>query len=194
MKKRKSSKKRKTKETSIAIEMCIDGQGKYSINTQVPFLTHMLEQISRHSLIDMKIKATGDSDIDAHHITEDIGITLGDAIQDAIGNKKGIKRFGFAYGVMDEALARVALDFSGRPYLNFNLRLSKKRIGNFDTELVEEFFQGFSRGAKMTLHIDGIKGGNTHHSIEAVFKGFALALRDAVNVQGKGLPSTKGSL
>ncbi len=142
----------------------------------------------------MNIKAMGDADIDAHHITEDIGITLGDAICDAMGDKKGIKRFGFAYGIMDEALARVVLDFSGRPYLNFNLKLAKKRIGNFDTELVEEFFQGFSRGAKMTLHIDGIKGSNTHHSIEAVFKGFALALRDALGVHGKGMPSTKGSL
>jgi len=194
MKKRTSSSKRKTKETSIAIELCLDGSGKYNIRTQVPFLTHMLEQISKHSLIDLDINAKGDADVDAHHTTEDIGITLGDAVSEALGNKKGIKRFGFAYGIMDEALARVALDFSGRPYLNFNLKFSKKRIGNFDTELVEEFFQGFSRGANMTLHIDGIKGGNTHHNIEAVFKGFALALRDALSIHGKGLPSTKGRL
>ncbi|HRU39394.1 MAG TPA: imidazoleglycerol-phosphate dehydratase HisB [Candidatus Goldiibacteriota bacterium] len=187
---RKSAIKRKTAETEISLAVNLDGKGRYSIRTNEPFLNHMLEQLSRHSGIDMKIEAVGDTQIDAHHLTEDLGIVLGKAIAGALGNKKGIKRF----GVLDEALCRVVLDLSGRAYLDYNVKLKTKKIGSFDTELVEEFMNGFVRGGNFTLHIDQLKGKNTHHVIEAVFKGLALALKEAVKIEGKSLPSTKGRL
>ncbi len=191
--KRKASVRRKTTETNINVKIKLDGKGKYKIKTNEPFLTHMLEQLSKHSRIDMDIDATGDIYIDSHHLAEDTGITLGEAILKALGDKKGIKRFG-AFGVMDEALCRVALDISGRPYLDYKVKLNTKRIGTFDTELVEEFFNGFVRGAKVTLHIDQIKGRNSHHIIEAIFKGFALALREAISICGSEIPSTKNKI
>lgn len=190
---RKAAIKRKTKETDIKLSVNLDGSGKYKIKTNEPFLTHMLEQLSKHSGIDVQAVAIGDTEIDAHHLTEDLGITLGQAIVKALGNKKGIKRFGSA-GVLDEALCRVVIDLSGRAYLDYNLKLKTKRIGDFDTELIEEFFNGFVRGGAFTLHVDQLKGKNTHHILEAVFKGLALALKDAVMVVGKALPSTKGKL
>ncbi|MFP4465962.1 MAG: imidazoleglycerol-phosphate dehydratase HisB [Candidatus Goldiibacteriota bacterium] len=185
--------KRKTKETEIDITLKIDGRGKYSIDTNEPFLTHMLEQLSRHSGISMKIKAAGDVEIDSHHLAEDTGIALGMAVNEALGDKKGIKRFGSA-GILDEALVRVALDISGRPYADINMDLKVQRIGSFDTELVEEFFKGFASGAALTLHIDQLKGKNTHHIIEAAFKGLAVSLREAVAVCGDSAASTKGRI
>ncbi|MCE5300994.1 MAG: imidazoleglycerol-phosphate dehydratase HisB [Spirochaetia bacterium] len=190
---RRSSVKRTTKETAIKFSLNIDGTGKYNIKTNEPFLTHMLEQLCRHGSVDMTVDAVGDVEIDSHHLAEDLGITLGEALSDALGDKKGIRRFGSA-GVLDEALCRVVLDISGRTYLDYNVKLPVKRIGTFDVELVEEFFNGFVRGAKATLHIDKLKGKNTHHVLESVFKGFALALKDAVKVTGESLPSTKGKL
>jgi imidazoleglycerol-phosphate dehydratase len=190
---RKAKIARKTKETDIKMSLNLDGEGKYKIKTNEPFLTHMLEQLSKHSGIDITAVATGDTDIDAHHLTEDLGITLGQAIAKALGNKKGIKRFGSA-GVLDEALCRVVIDLSGRAYLDYNLKLETKRIGDFDTELIEEFFNGFVRGGSFTLHVDQLKGKNTHHILESVFKGLALALREAKTIIGKSLPSTKGRL
>jgi len=182
---------RRTKETDIKLLIVnLDGQGIYSIKTNEPFLNHMLEQLSRHSGIDIALDALGDVEIDSHHLVEDVGIALGRAINQALGDKKGIKRFGSA-GVLDEALVRVVVDFSGRTYCDVNLDLETKRIGSFDTELVEEFFNGFARGAVLTLHVDKLKGKNTHHTIEAAFKGLAIALRDAIAVIGKRLPSTK---
>jgi imidazoleglycerol-phosphate dehydratase len=190
---RKAAIIRKTKETDITISVNLDGKGVYSIKTNEPFLTHMMEQLSKHSGIDIKLSAKGDTEIDAHHLTEDLGITLGQAILKALGNKKGIKRFGSA-GVLDEALCRVVIDLSGRTYLGYDLDLKVKRIGTFDTELIEEFFNGFTRGGLLTLHVDQLKGKNTHHILEAAFKGLALSLKEAVKIEGKALPSTKGSL
>ena len=195
MKKRRRAAKlsRKTKETCIDARVSLDNRGRHSIKTNEPFLTHMLEQLSRHSGISIKVRAAGDVHIDSHHLVEDTGIALGAALNSALGKKKGIKRFGSA-GVLDEALVRVAVDISGRPYSDVNLKLKTKRIGTFDTELVEEFFHGFARGGGFTLHVDQLKGKNTHHIIEACFKGLAVALKDAVSVCGKGLPSTKGRI
>jgi imidazoleglycerol-phosphate dehydratase len=193
MKDRKTNVKRKTNETDIVFGINLDGTGRYSIKTNEPFMTHMLEQLSKHSGIDMIVAAKGDVEIDAHHLTEDLGITLGQVLSKALGNKKGIRRFGSA-GVLDEALCTVVLDISGRAYLDYNVHPGIKKIGTFDTELVEEFFNGFTRGANVTLHIDQRKGKNSHHILEAVFKGFAIALKEAVAVTGKNLPSTKGKL
>ena len=193
MKKRKASIKRKTAETEIQLTINLDGKGRYSIKTNEPFLNHMMEQLSKHSGIDISLRAKGDTEIDAHHLTEDVGIVLGRALGEALADKKGIRRFGSA-GVLDEALVRVVLDFSGRTYLDCNLKLQTKKVGNFDTELVEEFLFGLARGANMTLHVDQLKGKNTHHVIEALFKGLALALKQAVAVVGNRLPSTKGIL
>lgn len=192
-KSRKADFSRKTNETDIVFGINLDGTGKYSIKTNEPFLTHMLEQLSKHSGIDMVIAAKGDTQIDAHHLTEDLGITLGQVLAKALGNKSGIRRFGSA-GVLDEALCRIVIDLSGRTYLDYNVKLAVKKIGTFDTELVEEFFNGFTRGGNVTLHIDLLKGKNTHHILEAIFKGFALALREAISINGKSLPSTKGTL
>jgi imidazoleglycerol-phosphate dehydratase len=191
--KRKAKIKRETNETKIDIKINLDGKGRYKIVTNEPFLTHMLEQLSKHSGIDIKINATGDVNIDSHHLAEDIGITLGTSVLKALGNKKGIKRFG-AFGIMDESLCRIAIDISGRSFLDYNVKIPARKIGNFDTELIEEFFNGFVRGAKITLHIDKIKGKNTHHIIESMFKGFALALKDAISVAGNKIPSTKNKI
>jgi imidazoleglycerol-phosphate dehydratase len=185
--------KRRTKETDITMTVNLDGTGKYSIKTNEPFLTHMLEQLSKHSSIDISVDASGDVGVDSHHLTEDIGIVLGEAVIKALGDKKGIKRFGSA-GVLDEALCRVVLDISSRTYLGYGLDLKLKRIGSFDTELVEEFFHGFTRGGMLTLHVDRLKGKNTHHILEAAFKGLAIALKEAVKIDGSALPTTKGKL
>ncbi len=186
--------KRKTKETCITGKIFLDGEGNFKIKTPIPFLTHMLEQFSKHSRIDIKLDVTGDIDVDLHHTVEDTGISLGQAIYDALQDKKGINRFGMAYGVLDEALCRVVLDISGRTYISYNVDFLKKTKGEFDVGLIEEFLNGFVRGGKITLHIDKIKGKNNHHIIESVFKGLALALRQAILKEGKNLPSTKGKI
>jgi imidazoleglycerol-phosphate dehydratase len=191
---KKAAIKRKTKETDIDLSLCVNKSGAYKIDTQVPFLTHMIEQLSRHSNVDIFLKVKGDIQIDAHHITEDTGIVIGKALAKALGDKKGIVRFGSACGVLDEALVRVVLDLSGRTYCEVNLNLKEKKTGNFDTELIEEFFHGFARGGNLTLHVDQIKGKNTHHIAEAAFKGLALALKAALKKDGVTVKSTKGSL
>ena len=188
---------RNTLETKIAVEVNLDGSGICSLSTGIPFLEHMLNQVGRHGLIDLNIKADGDLEIDAHHTVEDIGITLGQAILKAVGEKKGIQRYGHAYVPLDEALSRVVVDFSGRPGLNYNLRFDRPRVGDFDVDLFHEFFQGFVNHSLVTLHIDNLKGDNAHHQIETVFKAFGRALRMAIEIDARMtdvLPSTKGSL
>ena len=188
---------RNTLETKIAVEVNLDGSGICSLSTGIPFLEHMLNQVGRHGLIDLNIKADGDLEIDAHHTVEDIGITLGQAILKAVGEKKGIQRYGHAYVPLDEALSRVVVDFSGRPGLNYNLRFDRPKVGDFDVDLFHEFFQGFVNHSLVTLHIDNLKGDNAHHQIETVFKAFGRALRMAVEIDARMtdvLPSTKGSL
>ena len=188
---------RNTLETKIAVEVNLDGSGVCSLSTGIPFLEHMLDQVGRHGLIDLNIKADGDLEIDAHHTVEDIGITLGQAILEAVGNKKGIQRYGNAYVPLDEALSRVVLDFSGRPGLNYNLSFDRPKVGDFDVDLFHEFFQGFVNHSLVTLHIDNLKGDNAHHQIETVFKAFGRALRMAVAIDVRMtniLPSTKGFL
>ena len=188
---------RNTLETKIAVEVNLDGSGVCSLSTRVPFLEHMLDQVARHGLIDLIIKADGDLEIDAHHTVEDVGITLGQAILEAVGDKKGIQRYGHAYVPLDEALSRVVLDFSGRPGLNYNISFDRPKVGDFDVDLFHEFFQGFVNHSLVTLHIDNLKGVNAHHQIETVFKAFGRALRMAVAIDARMtnvLPSTKGSL
>ena len=188
---------RNTLETKIAVEVNLDGSGVCSLSTRVPFLEHMLDQVARHGLIDLIIKADGDLEIDAHHTVEDVGITLGQAILEAVGDKKGIQRYGHAYVPLDEALSRVVLDFSGRPGLNYNLSFDRPKVGDFDVDLFHEFFQGFVNHSLVTLHIDNLKGVNAHHQIETVFKAFGRALRMAAAIDARMtnvLPSTKGSL
>lgn len=187
---------RNTNETQITVSVNLDGTGKASFDTGVPFLEHMLDQICRHGMLDLDIKAKGDLDIDAHHTVEDIGITLGQAVNKAIGDKKGIRRYGSAYVPLDEALSRVVLDFSGRPGLIYEIPFTKKTVGQFDVELFAEFFQGFVNHAQVTLHIDNLRGKNAHHQIETVFKAFGRALRMAIENDERmvGVPSTKGSL
>lgn len=197
MNKRTATITRNTNETQIEISIDLDGTGKCDLETGVPFLEHMLDQIARHGLIDMKIKAKGDLEIDAHHTVEDIGISLGMAINKAIGDKKGITRYGHAYVPLDEALSRTVIDFSGRPELVEDVTYPKSTLGNFDTELFHEFFQGFVNHAFVTLHIDNLKGRNTHHIAETVFKSFGRALRMAITLDERMadiIPSTKGSL
>ena len=188
---------RNTLETKIAVEVNLDGSGVCSLSTRIPFLEHMLDQVARHGLIDLIIKADGDLEIDAHHTVEDVGITLGQAILEAVGDKKGIQRYGHAYVPLDEALSRVVLDFSGRPGLNYNIGFDRPKVGDFDVDLFHEFFQGFVNHSLVTLHIDNLKGVNAHHQIETVFKAFGRALRMAVAIDARMtnvLPSTKGSL
>ena len=188
---------RNTLETKIAVEVNLDGSGVCSLSTRIPFLEHMLDQVARHGLIDLIIKADGDLEIDAHHTVEDVGITLGQAILEAVGDKKGIQRYGHAYVPLDEALSRVVLDFSGRPGLNYNISFDRPKVGDFDVDLFHEFFQGFVNHSLVTLHIDNLKGVNAHHQIETVFKAFGRALRMAVAIDARMtnvLPSTKGSL
>ena len=188
---------RNTLETQITVEVNLDGTGQVNFDTGVPFLEHMLDQIGRHGLIDMNIVAKGDLHIDAHHTVEDIGITLGQAFAQAVGDKKGIKRYGHAYVPLDEALSRVVLDLSGRPGLEFHVDFTRAMIGAFDVDLFMEFFQGFVNHALVTLHVDNLRGANAHHQAETVFKAFGRALRMALEMderQAGVIPSTKGSL
>ena len=188
---------RKTKETSIETEVNLDGKGVYNIDTGIGFLNHMLEQLSKHSLVDINLKAKGDLHIDLHHTTEDSGIVIGEAIAKALGDKKGIKRYAHAYIPMDETLSRVSLDISNRPYLVWNVKLKVEKLGEMDTELFKEWFQAFSQSAGITLHIENVYGDNSHHIIESCFKGLARALRLALEKDaraGDSLPSTKGIL
>ncbi|HEY9017886.1 imidazoleglycerol-phosphate dehydratase HisB [Thiomicrospira sp.] len=188
---------RNTLETQIKLSVNLDGTGEAKLNTGVPFFEHMLDQIARHGLIDIDIQANGDTHIDDHHTVEDIGIALGQAIRQAVGDKKGITRYGHAYVPLDESLSRVVIDLSGRPGLVFNANFTRAQIGQFETELVAEFFQGFVNHAQATLHIDNIRGQNAHHQAETIFKAFGRALRMALSDDsrmGGQLPSTKGSL
>jgi len=197
MSQRSATVTRNTLETRITVSVDLDGSGKSRFNTGIPFLEHMLEQIARHGLIDLEIDAEGDLHIDDHHTVEDIGITLGQAFKQALGDKKGIQRYGHAYVPLDEALSRVVIDFSGRPGIEFRVVFPRDRIGNFDVDLVHEFFQGFVNHALATLHIDSLEGRNAHHIAETVFKAFGRALRMAAAPDPRMadvIPSTKGSL
>jgi imidazoleglycerol-phosphate dehydratase len=188
---------RKTAETDITVEMNLDGSGRAELTTGVPFLDHMLDQVARHGMLDLTVRAEGDLHIDAHHTVEDIGITLGQAFKAAAGDKKGIVRFGHAYVPLDEALSRVVIDLSGRPGLEFHVPFTRAMIGTFDVDLVHEFFQGFVNHALVTLHVDNLRGDNAHHQCETVFKAFARALRMACARDprdGTAIPSTKGTL
>ena len=194
---RKAKILRKTKETNIAVEVNLDGRGKYQIKTKIGFLDHMLEQLSKHSLIDMKISTKGDTHIDLHHTTEDTGIAIGECIKKALGSPKGIRRYGHALIPMDEALTRVTIDVSNRPYLIWNVKLKVEKLGEMDTELFKEWFQAFSQAAGITLHVENIYGDNSHHIIESCFKGLARSLRAALEMDPRNkntIPSTKGSL
>ena len=194
---RSASVERNTLETQITVKLDLDGQGNGKFDTGVPFLEHMLDQVARHGLIDLDITANGDLHIDAHHTVEDLGITLGQAFDQAVGDKKGIRRYGHAYVPLDEALSRVVVDFSGRPGLEMPVDFKRSTIGEFDVDLFHEFFQGFVNHAQVTLHIDCIRGSNAHHIAETIFKAFGRALRMALEedprLQG-AIPSTKGSL
>ena len=188
---------RKTKETNISVELNIDGKGKYKINTKIGFLDHMLEQLSKHSLIDMKVSAKGDTHIDLHHTTEDTGIAIGEAIKKAAGNLKGIKRYATSVIPMDETLTRVSMDISNRPYLIWKMDLKVEKLGEMDTELFKEWFLAFAQSAGITLHVENIYGDNSHHKIESCFKALARSLREALEIDKKVkniLPSTKGKL
>ena len=190
-------KERKTNETDIKLSLELYGIGKANIDTGVPFLDHMLDQIARHGLMDLTISCKGDTDIDDHHTVEDIGITLGQAFSDAVGDKKGLTRYGHSYVPLDEALSRVVIDLSGRPGLELGVKFTRDRVGSFDLDLIREFFQGFVNHSLVTLHIDNLKGINSHHQAETVFKAFGRALRMATTPderQSGVIPSTKGSL
>lgn len=197
MSERTATVSRDTLETQIAVSLNLDGSGKADFKTGVPFLEHMMDQIARHGLIDLNVTCDGDTHIDDHHSVEDIGITFGQAMAKAVGDKRGIRRYGHAYVPLDEALSRVVIDFSGRPGLVMNVPFTQKRIGGFDTELFWEFFQGFVNHAQVTLHIDCLRGHNAHHQIETVFKAFGRSLRMALEVDSRldgAMPSTKGTL
>jgi imidazoleglycerol-phosphate dehydratase len=197
MSKRQAQITRATLETRIAVTLDLDGGGGARIATRVPFLDHMLDQVARHAALDLEIDAEGDLHIDAHHTVEDVGIALGQAFAAAVGDKKGIRRYGHAYVPLDEALSRVVVDFSGRPGLEFNVAFRRARIGDFDVDLVHEFFQGFVNHAQVTLHVDNLRGCNAHHQAETIFKAFGRALRMAVEPDPRMagmLPSTKGTL
>lgn len=188
---------RNTNETKIHVAINLDGAGQQNLSTGVPFLDHMLDQIARHGLVDLDIQAQGDLQIDDHHTVEDIGIALGQAIFQAIGDKKGIRRYGHAYVPLDESLSRVVIDFSGRPYLSFHVPFTRAMTGRFDLDLVREFFQGLVNHARISLHIDNLRGENAHHQCETVFKAFGRALRMAVELDPRAagsIPSTKGTL
>jgi imidazoleglycerol-phosphate dehydratase len=194
---RQSQVTRNTLETKISVELNLDGTGKAELDTCIPFLDHMLDQIARHGMIDLKIFAKGDLHIDSHHTVEDIGITMGQAFAKAVGDKKGLRRYGHAYVPLDEAMSRVVIDLSGRPGMEFNVKFVRARIGEFDVDLVNEFFQGFVNHALVTLHVDNLSGGNAHHQAETVFKAFGRALRAALELDPRSIdviPSTKGSL
>ena len=194
---RKASINRDTKETSIKVDVNLDGTGKASIKTGIGFLDHMMEQIAKHSLIDIDLKAKGDLHIDLHHTTEDSGIAFGEALKKALGEKKGIKRYASATIPMDETLSRVSLDLSNRPYLVWNVKLAVEKLGEMDTELFKEWFHAFSQSAGITLHVENIYGDSSHHKIESCYKGLARALREAVQVDRRAediIPSTKGTI
>jgi len=197
MAERKAGVQRNTLETRIQVNVNLDGGGTAKFQTGVPFLDHMLDQVARHGMIDIEIVAEGDLHIDAHHMVEDVGITLGQAVAKAVGDKKGLRRYGHAYVPLDEALSRVVVDFSGRPGLEYGVEFTRARIGEFDVDLFREFFQGFVNHAMVTLHVDCLRGRNSHHIAETVFKAFGRALRMAIEpdarMQGV-MPSTKGSL
>jgi len=188
---------RNTKETRIRVKLNLDGKGVANLSTGLPFLEHMLDQVARHGLLDLDIEAKGDLHIDAHHTVEDIGISLGQAVLKAIGDKAGVRRYGHAYVPLDEALSRVVIDFSGRPGLAYHVKFTRALIGEFDVDLMHEFFQGFVNHALVTLHIDNLRGDNAHHQCETIFKAFARALRMAAEADPRAagaIPSTKGSL
>ena len=188
---------RKTNETNISVELDLDGSGRYDVNTGIGFLDHMLEQLSRHSLMDLRVEVDGDLHIDAHHTTEDSGISIGQAFNKALGDRKGINRYGHAYVPMDEALVRVALDLSNRPYLIWKVKFTQDRLGEMDTELFKEWFQAFAQAAGATLHVECLYGENNHHIVEACFKALARALRAAIEIDPRkadAVPSTKGVL
>ncbi len=194
---RRASVTRKTAETEVSVAVNLDGSGRAKLATGVAFLDHMLDQVARHGMVDLDIDAKGDLHIDAHHTVEDVGITLGQAVAKAVGDKRGLRRFGHAYVPLDEALSRVVVDFSGRPGLEFHVPFVRPLIGEFDVDLVHEFFQGFVNHALVSLHIDNLRGQNAHHQAETVFKAFARALRMALELDaraGKTVPSTKGTL
>ena len=188
---------RDTAETQISVSVNLNGTGKAGLSTGVPFLDHMLDQVARHGLIDLEILAKGDLHIDGHHTVEDIGITLGQAVAKAAGDKRGIRRYGHAYVPLDEALSRVVIDFSGRPGIEFHVKFTRAMIGEFDVDLTHEFFQGFANHAQVTMHVDNLRGDNAHHQCETVFKAFARALRMALEPDPRAagiVPSTKGTL
>ncbi|MDX1711384.1 MAG: imidazoleglycerol-phosphate dehydratase HisB [Rhodovibrionaceae bacterium] len=194
---REASIERRTKETGITSSIALDGQGRYDIDTGIGFLDHMLEQLSRHSLIDITLRGEGDLHIDYHHMTEDSGIVLGQAVAEALGDRKGITRYGHAYVAMDETLSRVALDVSNRPYLIWKVAFTRDKLGDMDTELFKEWFQAFAQHAGITLHVENLYGDNSHHIIESCFKALARALRQAIEIDPRkadAVPSTKGSL
>tara|TARA_Y100000741_G_C18203195_1_gene538533 strand:+ start:208 stop:798 length:591 start_codon:yes stop_codon:yes gene_type:complete len=194
---RKAKINRKTKETSISVETKLDGTGAYKIDTKIGFLNHMLEQLSKHSLIDLKVSAKGDTHIDLHHTTEDTGIAIGECVKKALGSSRGIRRYGHALIPMDETLTRVTIDVSNRPYLVWKVKLKVERLGEMDTELFKEWFQAFSQSAGITLHVENIYGDNSHHIIESCYKGLARSLRHALEIDKKiknKVPSTKGKL
>ncbi len=187
---------RKTRETSVALTVNLDGSGRSHLSLGVPFLEHMLALVAGHSLVDLRVRASGDLKVDQHHLVEDLGLTLGQALAKAWGDKRGLRRYGWAMIPMDESLVAVALDLSGRPFLNFGLKLRQRRLGSFDTELAPEFFRALCNQAGMTLHVVQLAGGNTHHVVEAAFKGLGRVLRQALerDPRQKGVPSTKGTL
>jgi imidazoleglycerol-phosphate dehydratase len=194
---RKAEIQRDTKETQIRVAVNLDGRGEAKLASGIPFMDHMLDQLARHGAIDLAVDAKGDLEIDAHHTVEDIGITLGMALAKALGDKKGIRRYGHSYVPLDEALSRVVVDFSGRPGLEFHVDFRRARVGDFDVDLTHEFFQGFVNHAHATVHIDNLRGDNAHHQCETVFKAFARALRMAVELDPRAagsVPSTKGTL
>jgi imidazoleglycerol-phosphate dehydratase len=197
MRERSAQVERNTKETQIRVKLNLDGKGTARLSTGLPFLEHMLDQVARHGMLDLEIEAKGDLHIDAHHTVEDIGITLGQALVKALGDKAGVRRFGHAYVPLDEALSRVVVDLSGRPELEYHVKFSRALIGEFDVDLLHQFFQGFVNHALLTLHVDNLRGDNAHHQCETVFKAFARALRMAVEPDPRAagvVPSTKGSL
>jgi len=194
---RTASVERKTKETEISVELNLDGSGTYDVETGIGFLDHMLEQLSRHSLMDLKVRCKGDLHIDGHHTTEDCGIAIGSAVKKALGDMKGITRYATAYIPMDETLSRAAMDISGRPFLVWNVDFPRQKIGEMDTELFEEFFRAFAFAAGMTLHVENLYGVNSHHIIESCYKATARALREAATIDPRkadAIPSTKGTL
>lgn len=196
MKKRTAAKERKTKETQISVEIDLDGKGVYSINTGIPFLDHMLDLLSKHSVIDIKLKAKGDLEVDYHHTVEDVGLVLGDALNEALGDRRGIARYGWCLLPMDDSLSRVAVDLGGRPYLVYEIANRKRKIRDFDVGLIEEFFRAFVTQARMNLHITHLYGQDPHHAYESVFKGLAKALRMACahDPKMRGVPSSKGTI